>query len=153
MRFKIDVKKLGVLFIPPYLRNSKMVAWIKSLLSPIENLYYDFIQNRDLNIYKLQHNAQICHFRKSLNDHFDNEKRRIQITDGNRYKRVYIYTDVEIKPKYLNTMFLRDDADYADTGVDFLVLLPEDLQYNKHEMTSLIDFYKLASKRYKTQTI
>ena len=49
-------------------------------------------------------------------------------------------------------MYLRDDADYGDTGVDFIVLVPVGLQYNDYEMCYIIDFYKLASKRYKIET-
>ena len=89
--------------------------------------------------------------RKALNDRFDITERRIRIVDGNRYQRQYIYTRGEQKPKYLDTIYLYDRADYGDTGVDFIVLIPRGLRYNKFEMESLIDFYKLASKRYKIE--
>jgi len=94
----------------------------------------------------------VCYLRAALNDKFDISQRRIKIAEGNRYKRQYIYTDGEKKPKYLGVMYLRDDADYGDTGVDFIVLVPAGLQYNDYEMRYIIDFYKLASKRYKVET-
>ncbi|WPC13622.1 hypothetical protein LEQ04_08415 [Riemerella anatipestifer] len=109
--------------------------------------------NRNENLYNLQHNGQVCYLRKVLNDRFDVSQRRILIVDGNRYRRPYIYTDGEQKSKYLGIMYLRDDADYADTGVDFIVLVPAGLSYNNYEMQALVDFYKLASKRYKIQVI
>ncbi len=91
---------------------------------------------------------------------FEGEKRRIQITDGNRYKPQYIYTEGENKPKYLGTMYLHDDSVYGDTGVDFMVLLPFDVwneyrtevgigQFRFYKIEALIDFYRLAGKRYK----
>ena len=51
----------------------------------------------------------------------------------------------------MGIIYLYERADYGDTGVDFIVLVPRGLQYNEFEMKYLIDFYKLASKRYKIQ--
>ena len=57
-------------------------------------------------------------------------------------------------------MYLRRGVDYADTGVDFIVKVPQEVwdsqktptseigRYRFFEMEALIDFYKLASKRY-----
>ena len=119
---------------------------------PLIKVVDDFNFNRNQNLYNLAHNGQVCYLRKALNDRFDIAQRRIKIIDGNKYKREYIYTDGEQKPRFLGTMYLRDDADYSDTGVDFIVLIPAGLNYNDYEMRALIDFYKLASKRYKIQT-
>ena len=112
----------------------------------------DFNFSRNQNLYNLAYNGQVCYLRKVLNDRFDIAQRRIKIIDGNKYKREYIYTDGEKKPRFLGTIYLHDDADYSDTGVDFVVLIPVGLNYNDYEMRALIDFYKLASKRYKIQT-
>ena len=122
------------------------------MVSPLEQVLDWFTNSRRDNLYNLDHNSQKCYLRAVLNDRFDISSRRIRIEDGNKYKRQYIYTDGEQKPKFLGTMFLYDDADYSDTGVDFIVLVPSDLQYNTYEMQALLDFYKLASKRYKIQT-
>ena len=129
-----------------------MLAWLRALHFPLIKVVDDFNFNRNQNLYNLAHNGQVCYLRKVLNDRFDIAQRRIKIIDGNQYKREYIYTDGEQKPKFLGTIYLRDDADYSDTGVDFVVLIPAGLNYNDYEMRALIDFYKLASKRYKIQT-
>ena len=129
-----------------------MLAWLRALHFPLIKVVDDFNFNRNQNLYNLAHNGQVCYLRKALNDRFDIAQRRIKIIDGNKYKREYIYTDGEKKPKFLGTIYLRDDADYSDTGVDFVVLIPAGLNYNDYEMRALIDFYKLASKRYKIQT-
>lgn len=122
------------------------------MVAPLDQVLDWFTLSRRDNLYNLAHNSQKCYLRAVLNDRFDIALRRIRIEDGNKYKRQYIYTDGEQKPKFLGKMFLYDDADYSDTGVDFIVLVPSDLQYNTYEMQALIDFYKLASKRYKIQT-
>ena len=128
-----------------------MLAWLRVLHFPLIKVVDDFNFNRNQNLYNLAHNGQVCYLRKVLNDRFDIAQRRIKIIDGNQYKREYIYTDGEKKPRFLGRMYLRDDADYSDTGVDFVVLIPAGLNYNDYEMRALIDFYKLASKRYKIQ--
>lgn len=149
MWFNVDIPKLTQLLTPTFLRTPVQTAWLKALHFPLEKVVDDFNANRNQNLYNLAHNGQRCYLRKALNDRFDVADRRITIDDGNRYQRQYIYTDGEQKPKYLGTIFLYDDADYSDTGVDFIVNVPADLQYNEYELTALIDFYKLASKRYK----
>ena len=148
----LNINKLTELLTPTFLRKERMLAWLRALHFPLIKIVDDFNFNRNQNLYKLAHNGQVCYLRKVLNDRFDIAQRRIKIIDGNKYKREYIYTDGEKKPRFLGTMYLRDDADYSDTGVDFVVLIPTGLNYNDYEMRALIDFYKLASKRYKIQT-
>ena len=148
----LNINKLTELLLPTFLRKPKMLVWLRALHFPLIKIVDDFNFNRNQNLYNLAHNGQVCHLCGALNNRFDIAQRRIKIIDGNKYKREYIYTDGEKKPKFLGTIYLRDDADYSDTGVDFVVLIPAGLNYNDYEMRALIDFYKLASKRYKIQT-
>ena len=152
MWYNVNWSRLSLLLTPTFLRNEVMKLWMALLLSPVGNVHYWWVNYRGQNIYKLAHNSQKCYLRGALNDRFDRELRRIRIDDGNAFKRKYIYTDGEEKPKYLGTIFLYDDSDYADTGVDFIVVLPAGLLYSIYEMRALIDFYRLASKRYKIVT-
>lgn len=149
MWFILNWKILALSLLPPYLRGRTVQSWVLLFVSAIESIHYDWLQYRKGNIYNLAHNSQKCYLRGALNDRFDNELRRIRIDDGNAFKRQYIYTDAEQKTRFLGTMFLYDDSDYADTGVDFIVVVPADLQYSVYEMKALVDFYRLASKRYK----
>ncbi len=148
----INWNRLAVLLTPTFLRGSVSQAWSQLLVSAIADVHYQWRQVRSANIYNLAHNSQKCYLRGALNDRFDKELRRIKIEDGNAIKRRYIYTDAEQKPKFLGTMFLYDDSDYEDTGVDFIVVVPQGLNYSIYEMKALIDFYRLASKRYKIIT-
>lgn len=151
--FLIDYNKLALLMLPTFLRKVKMFAWLQVLITPIKMLYADFMNRRNANLYNLAHNGQVCYLRKVLNDSFDPTLRRIYIGDGNRYTRNYIYTNGEQQPKYLGTMYLRQAEDYADTGLDFRVIVPDDFDINAvyHQMKATIDFYKLAGKRYKIE--
>ena len=149
MWFNVQWKKLAVLLTPTFLRSELMKSWIELLMEGINDIHYQWLQFRKSNIYILAHNSQVCYLRGALNDRFDNEQRRIQIIDGNKYTRKYIYTDEKQKPRFLGIIYIHGDEDYSDTGVDFIVQVPNDIIFNINEMKGLIDFYKLASKRYK----
>lgn len=126
--YNLDIEKLSLLLTPTFLRKARMRAWLFTLLSPLKNLYYAFTIKRKTDIQTLGYNGQKCYLRKALNDAFDIQQRRIEIVEGNKFSRQYIYTRGEQKPRFLGTMYLRDRADYADTGVDFLVLIPKELE-------------------------
>lgn len=151
MWFNLNINKLTELLTPTFLRKERFLAWLRTLHFPLIKVLDDFNFSRNDNLYNLAHNGQVCYLRGALNDRFDRTQRRIKIADGNRYQRQYIYTRGEQKPRYLGKIYLYDRADYGDTGVDFIVLVPKGLSYNTYEMKALVDFYKLASKRYKIQ--
>lgn len=154
MWYKIDWNKFIILSLPTFLRNSRMGSLLGLFSAEMNNIHYTWEEYRKDNIYKLNHNSQVCYLRKALNDRFDPVNRRIVITGSHRYKQQYIYTEVEKKDKYLGTLYLRQDVDFADNGVDFLVLAPSELlDADNYEMKALIDYYKLASKRYKIEPL
>jgi hypothetical protein len=148
--YKIDYTRLVLWLIPAYLRKPVLTTYLNVLVSLVKTMYYDFLTSRQKNIYALEHNGQVCYMRAVLNDEFDSSLRRIRITDGNRYARTYIYTAGENKPYHLGTFRIRPSTDYADTGVDFIVKIPADLKniISIHRIHSLINYYRLASKRY-----
>lgn len=149
--------KFGLLirdFLPKAIYKPLNVSFFKSCVSPIESLHYKWSVMRAENIYKLEHSGQVCYLRKALNDKFDPEQRRIYIGDANRFERFYIYTRAENKPKYLGKVFLHQRSDYADTGVDFIVYVPEEIiNAIPFQLKSTIEFYKIGGKRYKIERI
>jgi len=149
MWYSIDFYKWAILLLAMQLRKPKMIAFVKSLVAPVANLHYEFMQRKQLDEFILNHNGQVCYLRKALNDLFDSENRRIRIGDGNQYKRKYIYTNAEQKPYYLGSMYLHERTDYADTGVDFIVYVPNALLSSKIELENWIGKFKKGVKRYK----
>nr|BFF39082.1 hypothetical protein BACY1_08870 [Tenacibaculum mesophilum] len=149
MWYQIDFYKWAVLLLITRLRKPKMIAFVKSLVAPIVNLHQEFLQKQAADEFILNHNGQVCYLRKALNDLFDNSLRRIRIDDGNQFKRQYIYTRAEQKPVFLGKMYLKDRSDYADTGVDFIVYVPNELLSNKIELENWINKFKKGVKRYK----
>ncbi|MFJ1429478.1 hypothetical protein ACILE2_01570 [Capnocytophaga canimorsus] len=146
--FDINLDKLGTLLLPPLLRRHEFVAWVRVLLSPLKSKLYDFGQNREGNLNNLQHNSQVCYLRKILNDNFDKKQRRIKILDGEQKGRLYLYPRSYNKSVYLGKIYLHQRGSYIDGGVDFIVQLPQGLNYDVHKLRAMIDFYKLAGKRY-----
>lgn len=154
MWYNVDFNKLAILMLPSFLRKKVMVAYIQSLLVPIASIHYQWKQKRLADWYKIEHTGQVCRLRKVLNDALDVSQRRIYIDEGNSFGRKYIYTRAENKPVFLGKMFIYQNSDYTDTGVDFIVFVPKEIINTQiHELNALITFYKLASKRYKIQPI
>ncbi len=150
MWYKVNYNKLLVLLTPTFLRKDVFIQFVQKVVSPITSIYDDWFRMRNENLYKLAHNGQVCYLRKALNDKFDPVLRRIQIGNGNKFKRQYIYTRAEQKPKFLGTMYLYSRTDYADTGVDFIIYVPTELvNVQFYEIDALIQFYREGVKRYK----
>ena len=53
-----------------------------------------------------------------------------------------------LAPLYLGKVFLYQRGDYIDGGVDFIVVLPQGLEYDRYKLEALVNFYKLAGKRW-----
>ena len=150
--YNLNIDKLLILLTPTFLRKPKLVAWLRMLATPFHKLLYDFQRASQDNLYNLAHNSQVCYLRKALNDEFDDEQRRIRIEDGKQKQRLYIYPRSANKPLYLGKNFLYQRGDYIDGGVDFIVVLPKDLTYDKYKLEALVNFYKLAGKRWTIET-
>lgn len=144
----LNIDKLVVLLLPTFLRKPKLVAWLRTLATPLHKLLYAFQQARTADLYNLAHNSQVCYLRKALNDEFDPQQRRIRIEDGKQNERLYIYSRSANRPLFLGKVFLYQRGDYIDGGVDFIVVIPQGLQYDKYKLEALVNFYKLAGKRW-----
>lgn len=154
MWYSVNWLKLVISLLPLKLRKLNLAYIIQTSILPISKMHFEWKEKREDDWYKLNHNGQVCKLRKALNDSLDIAERRIYITDGNSFQRKYIYTRAENKPVFLGRMFIYQNDEYANTGADFIVYVPSEIINTKiHELKALIEFYKLASKRYKIQPI
>ena len=152
MWYKINYDRLAILMLPTFLRKPLLVGFVQALLQPIASLHYKWLLKRTEDWYILEHTGQVCKLRKVLNDRLDNTLRRIEIKEGNSFPRKYIYTRAENKPVYLGKFIINSQNDYENTGVDFVVSVPADIAIaEKYQLEYLLDFYKLAGKRYKIE--
>jgi len=148
--FDIDINRIALLLIPGVIRQPKLQAFLLALLAPIRNLYGKFVPFRLNDLYRLGHNGQVCYLEAALNDAFDPDQRRIYISDGDSYNQQYIYTEAEQQNRYLGTLFLRAEGDYQEGSRDFVVVVPMDFRDDLYgfQIMAVLNFYKLASKRY-----
>lgn len=155
MWFKIDWNVLALDQIPIALRKPSVSTLAQIVLKPLNDLYYKWHNWRIDNIYKLEHTNQICYLRGSLNDKFDPVDRRIYIGNGLLFDTQYIFTEPEDIEVWLETesedetIWLRTESETADTGLDFIVYVPESI-YNTQldALHAHIKFYKAGGKRY-----
>lgn len=151
--FDIDFSKLIKWMTPNRWKRKEWFAWIESLLTPVTYIYNKFKGNRKDNLYYLNHSPQVVYLQAVLNDRFDPINRQIVIDEGIYYDSPYIYKTVESHPLYVFTtaeaqpvyIFLTEDTFLLT--VDFQVLVPNYLSFDEFEMRSLIDKYRLVSKK------
>lgn len=155
MWYKIDWNIFALDNIPTMLRKPALSAIVQFALKPLSTLYYKWYNWRIENIYKLEHTGQVCSLEGSLNDKFDPVERRIYIGDGQIYETTYIYTEGEAKDVFLetesedSTIWLRTESETADTGLDFIVYVPEELYDTQiYALRAHVEYYKAGGKRY-----
>ncbi len=158
--YDIDYKRLLVLLLPIKLRKPGIFGIIYSLIKPVISMYDTFLSNRKNNLYLANITPQVCYLRKLLNDTFDPSLRRISVqSDGetNDWIILFSYTlfnTVDQKhPVWLskNTYVkVSKQGNMNDYGYDFAILVPAELRNinNHNRIMSLVNNYKLASKRY-----
>lgn len=155
MWYTINFYILALQLLPIALRKPNIAAYTQALLKPLDTLYYTWSQMRERNIYKLEHNGQVCYLRAALNDAFDPGERRIYIGEGNMYDTTYIYTEGEAQDVYTGTesegttLWLRTEGETADTGLDFIVWVPAEVYATQLPgLRATVEFYKAGGKRY-----
>jgi hypothetical protein len=131
------------------------VAWLSVLLSEIQNLHAKFIDFSDDITYKLNHNSQVCYLESALNDEFDPSLRRIYIADAGGELIQPLQRDTDLTPVVLGSdtagspLTLQPDSGYTGGSYDFIVKLPYVFdQATIYRLRSLVNYYKLAGKRY-----
>jgi hypothetical protein len=159
--YNIDFRRLATLLTPTFLRKVKFIDWLETLLKPLEEVNFSFKQFRKDSIYKVTHNGQVVYLQKVLNDSFDNEFRRIKIKDSFENDPTWIYPQANENPTYIydqnSPTFLYDNSIFNNIEVDFVLSIPSGLKpFNEYDqrileiqIKSIVNYYKLASKRFK----
>lgn len=156
--YKVNWNKLVSWLLPTSLFKPKMFVWLKSLVIPINQLHTDLINYRYQKLYDLSISGQVCKLEKLLNDKFDEVHKRIYIVDGERSKKRYIYQQLEvIKQNVYKTienkpLFIYKDAEIQINTIHFVVMIPNSLRYDIDVFVSILNIFKMPSKRYTIQT-
>ena len=157
-RYDTNLRKLGLLLLPTFLRRPLTAALLYSLLAPLRYLHVRLMLLRNETDYQIRHTGQVCYLRAVLNDECDTAGRRITVTDYERVEvgghfihlreddeEVEIYTRSVLSPLIINR---RGYVGVSD--VDFSVNIPESLrgEIDEARLRGVVNKYKLVSKRY-----
>ncbi|SNA83460.1 conserved hypothetical protein [Flavobacterium psychrophilum] len=148
----INFIQLIQLFLPIDWRQNKQTSFLNSIIKPLDSLYVD-------TLYKMQHTCQVIYLEKMLNEYFavvgyDSQKHEatkvVFIDDAPKPPTKYIYLNQEIPPKdylYLRRQYLTGDTDH----IDFIIHIPSSFVFVEDKLKAIIDYYKLAGKKYKIE--
>lgn len=167
--FDIDYDRLVPQLLPVRLRQTKTIAWLKVLVSPVKWLFGLFRSNRKNNLYLLSHTGQVCYLEAALNDVFDPVSRGIYITDGPFRDPLFLYLETELRPlwlgltseigttSYSDPEVLYTDAETYALGVCFIVHVPHLVAsgpgYDLQRLKAIVDLYRLPGRSYYTVEI
>lgn len=148
----INFNTLVELLLPTFLRKNKQLALLRAFVKPLDTLYKD-------TLYKMQHSCRVIEMEKVLNEWFqvvgynpnDHEAtKKVYIEDAPKPPTKYIYLQQEIPPNnylYLGTKYLTGEIEW----LDFIVFIPENYGFDTAKLKVLIEYYKLAGKKYTIQ--
>jgi len=151
---QINWNRLIVLLLPVRLRTATLHGYISSLIAPLVSLYNSLLSYNAITTYKLRHTSQVWSIEKVLNDEFDPVERRVRIFDAGGNSIVPLYPDADLRSVSLDDdltgcLILQADSGYDNGDFDFVVRLPYRYADSQvYHMKSLVNFYKLAGKRY-----
>lgn len=157
MNYGFSVRKLVGLLLPSFLRQSKQVAWIETLLAPFDRLRGEFAVFIDQTRYNVTITGQVIILESHLNNVFDFALRRIQILDGNLIGTFVWFASEGQAPDYTRfknetdeySPFLRSKSEAVQAvDFDFTVIVPSEYEGSDIIIKSVIEAYKLAGKRY-----
>lgn len=164
--YVINFWNLILFLVPPFLRKPILIDWLNVLIQPLTQTNFSFKTFRRESIYKVTHNGTVVMLQKVLNDAFDPSARRIRIVDSIIFDPLYIYPESDLKPVYveaeddfaISDLYVYADKEIAEENeVDFIIQMPralrpitdEETDILEIQISSLTNYYKLASKRYK----
>jgi hypothetical protein len=147
--------------VPFKLRGVRMVAWLTSLLAPLQTANAGFAAWAYAMRYNLTWNGQVIYLEHRLNDQFDASQRRIYIGDpvGAQVVPLYVYNKAEAQNNLIVRNKPEGNAPHLDNKVmigvdDFVVHVPTSAMSPAIEviMRAVINRYRIAGVTYSIQT-
>jgi len=159
--FNVDFIELIKQNVPAKLCKTKLLAWIKALISPILQLHSDFTSYRAECDYFVNHTFQVIYLEKILNDIYDPDDRGIYIEDTPPIDVFAIYNSsegIETAALYNSTessaeaLILYNESEVLQPQ-DFIIMIPSNVygflttqQFT--EMRALVNKFKFAGIRF-----
>ena len=146
-----DFKQQLLDLSPTFFRGERFEAFLGSFAKPLQTL-------ADTTLYQMQHDSTVIYLEKVLNEYLQIATynasshiatRQVYIIDRPQAPKTYIYRTEENQPVYLGTIYL--DRDNPITA-DFIIKIPISVSFDELKLRAIVNFYKLAGKKYIIET-
>ncbi len=156
MYFSRSYTKFAAQTVPTAVRSASLSALAQVLNVFLDILHSRLVVSRNDARYKMGHSSQVCYLQAACNDAIDPIQRRIEIRDTTTSSEVVplLSDDVYGQPIILGEQFLYGDNYYNLGAYDFEVYVPYTISLaQRYQLIAVLEFYKLAGKRYLITTI
>ena len=161
---QIDYRKLVILLLPTFLRQPVLMAWLRAMAYPLQQLHDRHQAARTQRLYELRHTSQICFIKDALNNEFGitDYANGFEIEDINAPGDwVWIYDenverfDDEQHMLFDDPTFIHDKSAILPPTSAFFVLVPQSItidETNEARIRSIVNKYRLASRTFEIKT-
>lgn len=157
---RIDYRKLVILLLPTFLRRPVLMAWLRAMVYPLQQLHDRHQAARMQRLYELHHTSQICFIKDALNNEFGitDYAAGFEIEDINAPGNwVWIYDenverfDDEQHMLFEEPTWIHDTSSILPPTSAFTVLVPKHIEIdetNDARIRSVVNKYRLASRTF-----
>ncbi len=161
---QIDYRKLVILLLPTFLRQPVLMAWLRAMAYPLQQLHDRHQAARTQRLYELRHTSQVCYIKNALNNEFGitNYANGFEIEDINAPGEwVWIYDenvdrfDDEQHMLFDDPTFIHNISAILPPTSAFFVLVPQSItidETNEARIRSIVNKYRLASRTFEIKT-
>lgn len=154
--YTVDFRRFVHQLLPPALRKPKMIAFLHALLQPLRQLYIQFgifhlSRRKEVSV-----TGQVICLEWLLNDRFNYGQSGIWIRHNTPVQEAFFLFDEGYTEEAFDVHdeaegkgpYLYEDADMVPTDVNFIVLVPEALEFDEAEMKAVVNNKKLYGSTY-----
>ena len=161
---RIDYRKLVILLLPTFLRRPVLMAWLRAMVYPLQQLHDRHQSARTQRLYELRHTSQICFIKDALNNEFGitDYATGFEIEDINAPGNwVWVYDenvdrfDDEQHMLFDDPTFIHNISAILPPTSAFFVLVPQSItidETNEARIRSIVNKYRLASRTFEIKT-
>lgn len=157
---RIDYRKLVILLLPTFLRQPVLMAWIRAMVYPLQQLHDRHQAARTQRLYELRHTSQICFIKDALNNEFGitDYADGFEIEDINaKGNWIWVYDENverfydEQHMLFEEPTWIHDTSSILPPTSAFTVLVPKHIEIdetNDARIRSVVNKYRLASRTF-----
>ena len=157
---RIDYRKLVILLLPTFLRRPVLLAWLRAMVYPLQQLHDRHQAARTQRLYELRHTSQICFIKDALNNEFGitDYATGFEIEDINALGNwIWVYDenverfDDEQHRLFDEPTWIHDTSSILPPTSAFTVLVPKHIEIdetNDARIRSVVNKYRLTSRTF-----